>query len=494
MKDKSATGPDNISTRFLKYFSSLLSVPLELIFNKILVSGEMPDIWKHADVTPIFKGKGKRSEKSNYRPISLTCISCKISERLVKDHIVEYLSTNNVISTFQHGFMSQRSTESQLLVSITDWCSMLESGMYVDVVYLDISKAFDSVCHEKLLQKLLFLGIDGPIFNYIKSFLYNRTQRVKVGADVSSTSKVTSGVPQGSVLGPLLFLCYINDVVNVLKDSSIQIFADDSKIYIGSKDLNDVRLANDVSRILEWSNHNQLKLSLEKCTAMHFGSRNPKNKIYINNFCLPVENVTRDLGVFVSDDLKFSVHCQKIVCKALVKSNLIFKSFLCRDRKFLVNMFKTYVRCLLENNTCVWSPYLIGDINKVEAVQRKFTKRVPGLSTLSYRERLDVLELETLELRRLQFDLVQVFKILNGFVDVDKAQFFDMCVNSTRGHTQKLFLPRCSLNVSKFSFKFRVIEPWNSLTDSVVTAPTVLAFKSKLKKVNLERFLKYSFG
>jgi len=322
MKDKSATGPDNISTRFLKSFSAFIAVPLELIFNKTLRQGILPTIWKHADVTPIYKGKGKRSERSNYRPISLTCICCKISERLVKDHIVQFLASNSVLSTFQHGFMQNRSTESQLLVSVNDWCSMLECGMYVDVVYLDISKAFDSVCHAKLLQKLSFLGIDGAILSFIENFLCNRSQRVKVGLEVSSTSSVTSGVPQGSVLGPLLFLCYINDVVNVLQDSSIQIFADDSKIYIGSRDPNDSRLAHDVSRVLEWSNHNQLKLSLEKCTAMHLGSRNPRNQIHINNFCLPVESVTRDLGVFVSDDLKFSVHCQKIVCKALVKSNL----------------------------------------------------------------------------------------------------------------------------------------------------------------------------
>jgi hypothetical protein len=142
----------------------------------------------------------------------------------------------------------------------------------------------------------------------------------------------------------------------------------------------------------------------------------------------------------------------------------------------------------------VWSPYLLGDISKVESVQRKFTKRVPGLRTVSYQARLEALKLETLELRRLKFDLTQVFKILNGFVDVDKAKFFDLSTNSTRGHTQKLFLPRCSLNVSKFSFKFRVVEPWNYLPDSVVTAPSVAVFKSRLKNVNLERFLKYDFN
>jgi hypothetical protein len=493
LKDSFSCGPDKIDSKFLKMFPDEVSVPLEIIFNKIYESGNMPLIWKHADVVPIYKGKGGASDAFNYRPISLTCLPCKISESIIKNYFVDFLVLNNKISKFQHGFLAGRSTQTQLLVSCLEWNAALDSGMFVDVVYLDISKAFDTVSHPKLISKLSHMGIDGRMLNFIKAFLFSRSQCVKVGECVSDKVDISSGVPQGSVLGPILFLCYINDIVDVLNNACIQIFADDSKVYLGSKNVGEhVALCNDIKKNFEWASANQLKMSLEKCSILHLGNNNPKMAVSIDGFNLPTVEIVKDLGVFMSNDMKFSHHVHIIYCKAVQKSNLIYKSFISREIKFLVSMFKTYVRCIVENNTSVWSPYLLSDINKIERVQRKFTKRIPGFSNICYEERLNILCLTTLELRRLHFDLILVYKIINKLVDIDFDTFFQFSNSNTRGNSLKLFLPRTNKTFVQKAFSSRVIEPWNSLPDSLVLSP-LFSFKNGLKRINLNRFLKYKF-
>ena len=176
--------------------------------------------------------------------------------------------------------------------------------------------------------------------------------------------------------------------------------------------------------------------------------------VSIDGFNLPTVEIVKDLGVFMSNDMKFSHHVHKIYCKAVQKSNLIYKSFISREIKFLVSMFKTYVRCIVENNTSVWSPYLLSDINKIERVQRKFTKRIPGFSNICYEERLNILCLTTLELRRLHFDLILVYKIINKLVDIDFDTFFQFSNSNTRGNSLKLFLP--SRERPEFRFRFRL--------------------------------------
>lgn len=494
LKPDTSSGPDHLSVKFLKNHNRQLVVPLEIMFNNFLSCGILPKTWKHATVIPIYKGKGSSNKKENYRPISLTSVCCRLYEKILKITILQHLSINNVISDSQHGFLPGRSTETQLLTCVNEWCDSIETGAFVDIVYLDISKAFDTVSHPKLLSKLSAAGIDGKIYSVIENFLCDRTQSVKINESLSETSNVTSGVPQGSVLGPILFLCYINDIGNVLNNAFLKIFADDSKVYMSDSNVGmGPLLSNDICNIFTWADTNQLKMSIEKCNVLHLGYNNPKNPIIVRDVSLPSQDSVKDLGVLMSNNLKFSAHCSYIVSKSLIKSYLIFKMFSSRNRNFLIAVYKTYVRSLLESNVSVWNPSQMCDINAIERVQRKFTKRFPGLRNEPYERRLEILGLETLELRRLRFDLVMVFKILNKICDLDANDFFHLANRRSRGHSCKLELPRCRLELVRNTFKYRVIHPWNSLPENVVTSSNVYIFKNRLKNVDLSAFLKYRF-
>ena len=206
LKPNSSPGPDSLPSKFFKQFADQLSVPLQTIFNRSFEEGKLPNEWKSATVVPILKNKGKATDPSNYRPISLTCICCKLMERLIKNNLYSHLVSNNAITNHQHGFVS-KSTQTQLLECTNMWLDEKEG---VDVVYIDVSKAFDTVSHPKLLNKMASYGIRGKFLNWVSDFLNTRTQTVKVNSSFSEPLPVSSGVPQGSVLGPLLYLIYSN--------------------------------------------------------------------------------------------------------------------------------------------------------------------------------------------------------------------------------------------------------------------------------------------
>jgi hypothetical protein len=320
-----------------------------------------------------------------------------------------------------------------------------------------------------------------------------RQQAVRVNNVVSEYTEVTSGVPQGSVLGPLLFLLYINDLVEVCKYSTLKMFADDSKVYFKCRENSDFdKLFSDVESVFQWFESNQLKVAVEKCAILHLGNSNPCRQYDINDASTPSVSCMKDLGILVSSNMKFSDHCTDVAQKAFRASNLFFLGFKSRNKNFVRKYFTTYVRPLVENSTSVWNPYLQQDIDIVEKVQRKFTKRIPGLRHKSYGERLNDLSLDTLELRRLHKDVVLCYKIIHGLVDLDPQDFFTFSRrDGGRGHNQKLFVPQTRLDCRKRFFSSRVVNIWNSLPQDVISSPTLSLFKRRLADVDFSRFLKY---
>ena len=490
MSNGSAAGIDGFPSNFFKNCALPLSVPLQYIYAMSLSKGVLPKDWKIGKVVPIFKNKGNRSDPINYRPVSLTNISCKIMERVLKKYINAHLFSNKLISASQHGFLAGKSTETQILECLNDWTRSLDNDENVDVIYLDISKAFDTVSHEKLLYKLKKYGFKGPVLKWIRSFLTERFQFVQLNSCRSTKANVKSGVPQGSVLGPVLFLIFINDIIDAVKHSCVKIFADDTKLYFCVDSMEAYnQLLSDLTSLFEWADSNQLKMALQKCIVLHLGASNPKRNYQINGVTLENCGLVKDLGVYVNSDLKPSNHCSKIVSKASSRSALVFKAFLCRHRDFLLRMFCTYVRPILEYNSVCWSPCLVKDIIKVESVQRRYTKRIPGLQNLSYSQRLVLLGLDSLELRRLRTDLIEVFKIVHGLNGLNFNDFFEYSTNHTRGHSFKLYPIKYHKNVRKFYFADRVVKIWNALKFEVVDALTLDSFKRKLLTVNLNSFL-----
>ena len=254
LKISKAPGPDGLHPRLLKELAAQLSEPLESIFQLSLKQGKVPNDWRKGEITAIHK-KGNRRTAGNYRPVSLTCILCKIMEALVREDIITHMRDNKLFSKYQYGFINKRSTTLQLLYVLDEWTEILDQEGTIDAVYLDFMKAFDKVPHKRLLHKLSAYGIGGQAHKWIESFLTGRTQRVKVDSATSGWRKVTSGIPQGFVLGPILFVMYINDMPEALvNNSTAAMFADDTKLYRRTDLPNGVQdLQEDLDHIFQWS-------------------------------------------------------------------------------------------------------------------------------------------------------------------------------------------------------------------------------------------------
>ena len=290
-------------------------------------------------------------------------------EKIIVKSVLDHCRINDILSGHQHGFLSGKSTLTQLLTCLNDWTKCVDTGDGVDIIYLDFAKAFDSVPHGKLLYKLQRLGFSDPLLGWIKDYLSDRSQRVIVERTVSSWLPVTSGVPQGSVLGPILFLLYINDIINVARnDVSIRLYADDAKLYVRKVGLlAAVQLDDCLNAVYSWASDWQLTLALHKCTVLHVGRVGPEGKhVYsVGNSVLPEVSEMRDLGIIITSKLKPGKHCREISNGAKSVSWLILRSFYSRAACFLLRLFATYARPKLEFNSVVWL-----DIDKIESVQR----------------------------------------------------------------------------------------------------------------------------
>ena len=229
LKSNKSPGPDGLHPLVLKEAAAQLCIPFSMLFRRSFDEGHLPDDWKTANIVPVFK-KGVSSGPGNYRPISLTSIVCKVFESIVREDIIKHLTSNNLLSNSQHGFLPKRSCTTQLLTAMEHWTNEIQLGHPIDVLYFDFKKAFDKVPHERLLIKLKAHGITGKLLDWIRSFLQGRKQRVTFNGVKSSWGDVLSGVPQGSVLGPIFFVVYINDLPQVLTNHCL-LFADDTKLY-----------------------------------------------------------------------------------------------------------------------------------------------------------------------------------------------------------------------------------------------------------------------
>ena len=258
LKINKASGPGGLHPRLLHDLAGVLAHPLEDIFTKSLNSGELPSGWKDAHVSPIFK-KGNRHITSNYRPVSLTAVTCKAMETLIRDTIIEHLRKNGHLSKDQRGFIGGRSCTANLLEFLEDWTKVLDEGGCVDVIYLDFMKTFDTVPHKRLLKKPEAHGMIGQVLKWIEGFLAGRRQRVIINGTTSTWAEVTSGISQGSVLGPVLLVIFINDLPDVISTRA-KLFADDAKVYDKTNGTNSsAALQSDLNNLVEWSETWQMK-------------------------------------------------------------------------------------------------------------------------------------------------------------------------------------------------------------------------------------------
>jgi uncharacterized protein (DUF4415 family) len=477
-------GPDGIHPRFLRETATELASPLAKIFNQSLKEQKVPTRWKQGQITPIFK-KGDKSEAGNYRPVSLTSIVSKLMESIVRDKLMNHLDP--VISEHQHGFMNGRSCVTQLIETIEEWTKLLDEGHPIDAVYLDFAKAFDTVPHVRLIKKLNAYGVEGNVLGWIEDFLKDRKQRVAIGENVSSWQEVVSGVPQGSVLGPSLFLCYVNDLPKTVK-GSVKMFADDTKVSTPIRSEDDQKkLQRDLEQLEKWTDDWQLKFNTAKCKVMHLGYSNPKYTYEMGTgdqrHTLKETTCEKDLGVHVDVSLHISKHCQKTAAKANRILGLVNRSFKHLDGPMIKQLFIGLIRPHLEYGNLVWSPQYRKDATIIENVQRRATRLAPELRELSYEERLKSLNLPSLSYRRRRGDLIETYKIRKDAYKISKDKILPLKgYKKTRGHPLKLEKQEIHLDLRKKFYSVRVHDAWNALPESVINAPSVETFKGRLDK------------
>ena len=346
---------------------------------------------------------------------------------------------------------------------------------------LDFQKAFDKVPHQRLLLKLKAHGIGDSITDWIEQWLTDRRQQVVVDGEVSNWKSVLSGVPQGSVLGPILFLIYINDLDDSIT-SNILKFADDTKLFRKvNTDGDKQHLQNDLDRLVKWSEKWQILFNFGKCKCLHTGHGNLDVNYKMGNTVLGTTLKEKDLGVTISADMKVSEQCGIAASKGNQILGLIRRNITYQGKKLIIPLYKAIVRPHLEYCIQAWRPFHKKDIDTLERIQKRATKIIPELRYLSYEERLKECGLTTLETRRLRGDQIEVFKILNGYENIDRNMFFSLKKDSrTRGHEVKLVKDQCRLDIRKHSFSQRTINEWNKLSTDCVTASSVNMFKNKV--------------
>ncbi|XP_040286085.1 uncharacterized protein LOC120999281, partial [Bufo bufo] len=336
-------GPDGIHPKLLKELSGELAKPLTDLFNQSLATGVVPEDWKLAKVVPIHK-KGSREESGNYRPVSLTSIVGKLMETILKERIVEHLKSHGLKDEKQHGFTSGRSCQTNL-IDFFDWVTKTkDGGGAVDIASLDFSKAFDTVPHRRLINKLQSLGLDSHIVEWIRQWLRDRQQRVVVNGVYSDQGRVTSGVPQGSVLGPILFNIFISKIAEGL-DGKVCLFADDTKICNRVDVPGGIhQMEKDLGKLEEWSKIWQLKLNVDKCKIRHLGRKNPRAEYKISDTVLTSVSEERDLGVIISEDLKVGRQCHRAAGNASRILGCIGRGITSRKRKVLMPLYRALAR------------------------------------------------------------------------------------------------------------------------------------------------------
>ena len=505
MNPLKASGPDAIPNMVLKNCADSLAPVMSEIFQLSLDSGNLPDDWKKANISSVFK-KGDKHLASNYRPVSLTSVCCKILEHVVCRHLMNHLESNNILTNLNHGFRSGFSCETQLLTTMNDLFLAYDQSKQVDIAILDFSKAFDTVPHKKLLHKLNSYGITGQVHTWLSNFLMNRTMRVVLEGETSEEVKVESGVPQGTVLGPILFLCHINDLP-LSVSSQVRLFADDCLLYRTIDSVQDhLALQKDLNNLEIWAKNWGMKFNAKKCYILRVRDKHQFLFYKLDNSILQIVPSNPYLGLEISNDLKWHKHINNITSKAsrtlgFLQRNLRHCPKECRKTAYL-----SLIRSTLEYGSVVWDSQYKMDIDKLERIQHRAARFIcqdfKSMETGCVSGMLKDLKLPSLEERRKHLRLTFMYKVVEGLVPAMphnqffqpkskgkrqiKAKKFENCVTnnvidrSATCNSRPFLVPNSHTEQYRNSFFVRTTEEWNHLEDSVVTANSVDIFKKRI--------------
>ena len=476
----------------LKHCATPLCTPLCHLFSVSLHTARIPSDWKVHKITPVFKS-GNKNSVQNYRPISLLSSVSKVLEKLIYDKVLDFLYPS--FSTSQFGFLPGQSSLQQLLIFLNDIHNNSLNHLQTNVVYLDFRKAFDTVPHDRLLNKLWSMGVNGDIWLWFKSYLSSRRQVVSVNSNLSASLPVHSGVPQGSILGPLLFLIFINDLPSFAQVAKLLLYADDTKCYSFSSPIQSLAICDlqaDLNNLFHWSVSN-ISFNSAKSTYLCFtNSKTPTAvDLFLDGQTISKSHSHKDLVVIISDDLTWSSHYTYLVSKALKTLGLVKRSVgssaTAQVRK---SLYLILIRSQLSYCSPIWRPHLHKDIMLLESVQRKATKWILNDYKLDYRSRLSSLQLLPL---MMSFEIADIVFFLSSLKAPSPAFDISHYVHFSTSHTRssglKLQHRLSHNNLSRHYYFNRLPRLWNRLPSSL----DLLSCSIPLAKSRLANFMWLSF-
>ena len=415
LKNNSAPGPDHFPVLLLKKCKKVLSKPLCMMWRRSLDNHDIAPLFKDAIVCPVLKPGCENCLPKSYRPISLTSHLIKIFEKFLRKAIIKHLEDNNLLPPNQHGFLQGRSTLSQLLNQVETIIRTLESGQDLDSIYLDFAKAFDKVDHSILCTKLKKLRIGGKVGVWLHTFLSQRTQRVSANGALSSPSPVLSGVPQGTVLGPILFIIMISDLDSNLQKAFASLFADDSRVSAIVDSHKDAQSfqdeLNDV--IYPWAPLNKAVFNGDKFEHIHFGHNINDTPTYQDpqGHSITCKPQIKDLGVLISNNLTWSPQIDKVISDCRKQIAWILRTFSKRDMLTMRTLWMSLVRPIIDYCSPLWSPKPTdyGVIDRLEGVLRSFSKHVDDLHDLGYGARLKAMKLQSIQRRHERYKIIYIY-------------------------------------------------------------------------------------
>ena len=479
-----ANGPDGVSACMLKATVYSIAPSLTSLFNLSISKGHFPKMWKTASVVPIPKSKAKHSP-SGYRPISLLSILSKLLEKHFHSVLSNHLAEHQPLSDIQWGFQRGKSTTTALLSITQEWARLLDQNHEICCVFFDLQKAFDTVPHRSLLKRLEQLHLHPLILRWIHSYLSHREQSVVVNGTSSNPTHVISGVPQGSILGPLLFLIYVDSIssLNLSEGTKLALYADDMLLHRTIYSTADyAELQKDIDNIYQWSVANHLSFNVSKCKSMVITRKRNSNPSTMSLNHIPLEMVYqyKYLGVTLSSDLSWSAHIKEICAKGRKLLGLLYRQFSNNtDPNVLAKLYVALVRPHLEYGAQVWNPHSAKDVDNLEKIQ-KFALRICSKNFhANYQDLLQFFQLPSLQNRRLYLSLCSFYKIINNI-----EYFPAHCLPSPSllpflrcNHNHQFNIPYARTNLLKYSFLPTILSVWNNLPIVAVNCTSLLQFK-----------------
>lgn len=489
-----SVGTDNLDSRLLKLSAGHISKPICHIFNRCLIDGECPKLWKEGKIIPLPKDTKSTFCGPNSRPISILPILSKLLEKIVFKQVQDYFSNNDLTTMFQHAYRYGHSTCTAMTQMSDSWLTSIDNSMLVGTLLLDFSAAFDVIDHEILISKLISYGFTSSAIKWFKSYLSERSQRVYFNGALSCSKSLDCGVPQGSCLGPLLFSIFTNDMPYILSKATLTMFADDTTLYYAAptcSELNQV-LSCEISKLYNWIKTNKLVLNISKTMSIIFGSKyrlsdNPKINIQVNGQNIQQVKKVKLLGLWLDSTLSWSDHINTVVAKMGRAVAVVRKCAQFLNSQLFSRVVCTLVLCHLDYCSVVWSAASSSHLKKLQVAQNKAARLVLGCSS-----RTSVAEMhERLAWLMVKHRLsVNMLVYLHRIINIRTPKFFydniiyysDMHLHYTRGaNSRQISLPLPKSDSMKRTVFYRSIVFWNNLPVGVREIKGKTGFKKRLR-------------